>query len=84
MAYEEIDDPIAVIAFFEAGKLHPLRFKWRDEVYKIKRINNFWCVNQKGARHHHFSAMSNTTDCFEIVFNSTDFNWKLARVYLEG
>ncbi|NIR47711.1 hypothetical protein GWO43_04565 [candidate division KSB1 bacterium] len=84
MGYEDIFEPIQVITFFEEGKLYPLRFKWKGQVYKIKRVNSHWSVKEGMGRQHHFSVTANTPDCFELVFDTTDFNWQLARVYLEG
>lgn len=84
MAYEEIHEPIEVITFFEEGKLHPLRFKWKGQVYKITRVNSHWSVQEGLSRQYHFSVTANSPDCFELVFDTVDFNWQLARVYLEG
>ncbi len=84
MSYEEIDEPIAVITFFEQGKLHPLRFRWKGQVYRIKKVNGFWSVQDGLSRKYHFSVSANAPDCFELTFDTADFNWQLARVYLEG
>ena len=84
MAYEEIQEPIEVITFFEQGKIHPLRFKWKGEVYKITRVNSRWSTQVGLGREYHFSVTANSPDCFELVFDTTDFNWQLAVVYLEG
>ncbi|MFQ6114804.1 MAG: hypothetical protein ACE5NG_12110 [bacterium] len=84
MPYEEIFDPIEVITFFEHGKLHPLRFKWKGKVYKITRVNGFWSVQEGLSRQYHFSVTADSPDCFELIFDTADFNWQLARVCLEG
>lgn len=84
MSYEEISDPIAVITFFENGKLHPLRFKWQGHVYKIRRVNSFWSVQSGIGRRYHFSVTVDSPDCFELIFDASNFKWQLARVYLEG
>lgn len=84
MSYEEIYEPIEVITFFEQGKLHPLRFRWKGEVYKITKVNSFWSVQQGLGRECHFSVTTNSPDCFELTFDTANFDWQLARVYLEG
>lgn len=84
MSYEEVHDPIEVITFFEQGKLRPLRFKWKGQVYKISRVHSSWSVREGLSRQCHFSVTAGTPDCFELVFDTSDFNWKLARVCLEG
>ncbi|MFQ5770426.1 MAG: DUF6504 family protein [bacterium] len=84
MSFEEIFEPIEVITFFEQGKLHPLRFKWKGQVYKISRVNSHWSVQEGLSRQYHFSVTAETPDCFELIFDTSDFSWELARVYLEG
>ncbi|MFQ5706916.1 MAG: hypothetical protein ACE5HO_05665 [bacterium] len=84
MAYEEIFEPIEVITFFEQGKLHPLRFKWKGTVYKITRVNGSWSVQEGLSQQYHFSVTAHGPDCFELIFDTGDFNWQLARVCLEG
>jgi hypothetical protein len=84
MAYEDIFEPIEVITFFQQGALHPLRFKWKGKVYKITRVNGTWSVQEGLSRQVHFSVTADTPDCFELIFDTADFNWQLARVCLEG
>lgn len=84
MAYEEIFEPVEVITFFQNGRLHPLRFKWKGKVYKITRVNNVWSIQNGLNRQHHFSVTAGSPECFELIFDTKDFNWQLARVYLEG
>jgi len=84
MSYQEIDEPIEVITFFEQGKLHPLRFRWKGEVYKIMKVNGSWSVQEGLNRKYHFSVTANTPDCFELAFDTVDFNWTLANIYMEG
>ncbi|MFQ5674859.1 MAG: DUF6504 family protein [bacterium] len=84
MAYEEINEPIEVITFFQDGRLHPLRFKWKGQVYKITRVNSRWSEQMGLGRQVHFSVTASTPDCFELIFDTEGFDWKLKRVFLEG
>jgi hypothetical protein len=84
MRFEDIGEAIEVIAYFRAGKLRPLKFRWNHRVYKIERVNGGWKSEEGRDRIHHFSVMSDSTDVFEISFSLENFNWKLDRVCLEG
>ena len=84
MPHEEIFEPIQVISFFQNGQLHPLRFKWKNRVYKIIRVNSSWSSQLGTGKRYHFSVISDTPDCFELIFDSSTFFWELARVYVEG
>lgn len=84
MIYEEVFEPIEVITVFRNGVLQPLRFKWKDSVYKISKIHSRWSVPQGQNRTYHFAVSSGSPDSFEIVFNAEDLNWQLARVAMDG
>lgn len=84
MTYEEIFEPIEVITYFDQGVLKPLRFRWKGTVYKISQIHSHWTIPQPRGREHHFSVSAGSPDSFELVFNTEDLNWQLARVAMEG
>lgn len=84
MAYEEIDEPVEVITFFQDGKLYPLRFKWQGQVYKITSVNSRWSERIGLGRKIHFSVSANTPDCYELIFDTEDLAWNLKCVFLEG
>ncbi|RMG68059.1 MAG: hypothetical protein D6715_03325 [Calditrichaeota bacterium] len=84
MQYEELFEPIEVITYFREGKLIPLKFRWNGRVYPVRKIHGQWKENQGLARQYHFSVSSDGPDCFELIFDTGDFSWQLARVCLEG
>ena len=84
MIYEEIFEPIEVISFFKNGKIRPLRFKWNGRVYKVEKVNGQWVSHQGYAKQYHFSVLADSSDHFELLFDSSNFDWQIARVCLEG
>ncbi len=84
MRYEEIGDKVEVIALFRDGRLRPLKFRWKDRVYRIERVNGEWVSDEGQTRFYHFSVMTNGPDVYEIRFNSGNRVWNLARVALVG
>ena len=84
MTHEEIFEPIEVITYFDRGTVRPLRFRWKGTVYKISRIYSHWIVSRGRGREHHFSVSADSPDHFELVFNTDDLNWQLARVAMNG
>ncbi len=80
MMPEDIFEPIEVITYFERGTLRPLRFRWKGTVYKISRVYSHWIVPRGNGREHHFSVSAGTPDSFELIFNTGDLNWQLARI----
>ena len=84
MVYEDIFESIEVISLFKEGIIKPLRFKWNGRVYKISRINGHWVSPQGYNKQYHFSLIADSSDYFEIVLDTSNFEWQLARVCLEG
>lgn len=84
MRYESIGDPVEVIVLFRHGKIQPIKFRWKDRVYKIVRVNGEWFSEQGEIRHRHFSVMAEGPDIYEIVYNTFSSVWELNRVCLVG
>lgn len=84
MAYEEIQQRVSMIVFFQQGAIHPLRFKWNNTVYKIDRVHSHWTTRDGDTKVYHFSVSVGTPDCYELTFDLENLAWHLARVYLEG
>jgi hypothetical protein len=82
--YEDIYEGIEVISLFKNGKIRPLRFKWNGRVYKVNRLNGHWVSPQGYNKQYHFSIIADSCDYFEIMFDTANFEWQLARVCLEG
>ncbi len=84
MVFEDIFEPIEVISHFKEGVIKPLRFKWNGRVYKIRRFNGHWTSHQGYYKQHHFSVVSDSSDYFELMFDSSNMDWQIARVCLDG
>ncbi len=84
MIYEEIFEPVDVITLFQNGILQPLRFKWQGSVYKVAKVQSHWMVPLGRGRAHHFAVSTGSPDSYELIFNSYNLNWQLARVGLDG
>jgi len=84
MTFEDIFEPIEVISHFKDGELRPLRFKWNGRVYKARQLNGHWVSRQGYNKQHHFSVISDSSDYFELLFDTSDLDWQIARVCLSG
>lgn len=84
MAYEDIFDPIEVTTHFRGGRMIPRQFFWNGRIYRIKNVNGQWKEKLGMGQQIHFSVQAEDSNCFELIFDTHDFNWQLARVYLEG
>jgi hypothetical protein len=83
MQYIDIRQPIEMIAFFSGAKLKPLRFRWKGQVYKVRRVNGTWFTDEGIVRHVHYSVKADVADSCELCFNSRDLNWTITRIAVE-
>ena len=81
--FEEIDEPIEVLVTFTGGTMKPLRFRWKNRVYRILEVTGRWTTQVGQFRQYYFSVMGETRDYFEIFLDSRTLLWRLARVCLE-
>jgi hypothetical protein len=84
MIYQDIFEKVEVITLFKEGKMKPLRFKWNGRIYKITQIHGHWQSPQGYHKQYHFSLITDSSDYFEIIFDTSNFEWQIARVCLEG
>ncbi len=84
IVFEEPNEPVEVLTHFENGRVHPLRFRWRGRVYKVEKVHGNWSQPKGLEREHHFAVSADNSDTFELVFDTTDFRWHVARVVTEG
>lgn len=78
----ELNEPVEVLTHFDAGRVRPLRFRWRGRIYRVEKVNGTWSRAKGGEREHHFAITADNEDSFELVFDTTDFRWRVTRVML--
>jgi len=83
MKIEDIQDPIRMMATFAGGGVEPLRFEWRRRTHKIDRINARWIDRQGESYSLHYSVQSGD-ETYLLHFSSTDVQWWLDQVAVEG
>ncbi|HQU71059.1 MAG TPA: DUF6504 family protein [Calditrichia bacterium] len=84
MAYQDLFEPIEVITHFHDGTISPLRFRWNGRTYRIRQLSASWQERLGNHRHIHFSVRTDNSDCCELLFDTGDFSWQIARVYMNG
>jgi|YelNatPaOPRAMG01_1025707.scaffolds.fasta_scaffold00388_22 hypothetical protein len=82
LVFEELNEPVEVLAHFDGKKARPLRFRWRGRVYRVVRLNGSWSESKGADREHHFAVTADNSDSFELAFDARDFRWRLIRVVL--
>jgi len=71
---------VKVAAIFAPGcQVKPVWFEWRSQKHAITRLSYFWKDHLGGASRLHF-AVSDGSNLFELVFDTSDQNWTLEGV----
>jgi hypothetical protein len=81
--YQDVEEPIDVIAVFEKSRMRPLRFKWKDKVYKIAKITGVWQSEVGRYKFRHFAVVDECSNFFELSFDQHDTNWTLCKLSVE-
>ncbi len=76
----EIGESVRVMAVFESG-IRPVKFRWRENVYRVSEVTYSWQSTRGSERIIHFSVTDGTA-LFELSYNRSTMEWRLER--LEG
>ncbi len=81
--YQDLDDPVDVIAAFESRRLRPVRFRWNDCVYKVARVTGTWKSQQGEYQVRHFAVVDTKANFFELTYDERLTNWVLTKTWVE-
>ncbi|MCB2200858.1 hypothetical protein KQI63_15745 [bacterium] len=85
MRYEEIGDRIEVIAVFPVGgRLKPLKFKWKQRVYKIERVISSRKERTGQVDQQVYVVLGESGDVYEVGQFVDSNQWMLLRIGLDG
>ncbi len=82
MEYEEIGEKIEVISYFQGGDIHPLRFRWQERVYHVRKVHGRWSSLLGSFRIHHFSVGVEGPDVYELTYSTETQEWEVSRICL--
>ncbi len=76
---EIVNEPIEVIAIFEAktGKIMPFKFKYRNKGIKINKLSNIYEEKLAGNKRIVFVYEHNENDFYEIKYEVDTLKWFL-------
>jgi hypothetical protein len=80
--FEQINEPIEVIAKFSANKTVPIKFLWHNREILIKKINLHY-TNRDGRNKFYYFAVSDGVNYFKLQFDAESLNWTLLETYVE-
>lgn len=74
----QVFEAVDVIAHFHDLKVDILKFKWKNQVYKVDYITNSWKIpNGDGLLTHYLVICKEKEVICELSLNHTDMKWQL-------
>jgi hypothetical protein len=80
MPVTEINEPIAVIAGFKAGKIIPLQIRWQGRNIKIKQVTGSWKVKDGSDCIYYLACVGENDVYYEISFSTKTLVWHLEKL----
>ncbi|MEX1123935.1 MAG: hypothetical protein WEC81_02070 [Patescibacteria group bacterium] len=78
-SFEQVQEPIRVVASFDGPKVRLHSFEWRGRIYQVETVNLFHIEKDAKKSLYHFAVSSEGND-YDIVFNPISLAWKLQEV----
>ncbi len=78
-----VNAPIEVIVYFDKDKVHPVRFRWHDKVYRIDRILKQYKRGYGGWECVIFCCqgiINGQEKLFELEYYSEEMKWRLGKI----
>ena len=75
----ELNEHIAMLAWFKNGKIQPRLFVWKNKKYKVTQVNYAW-QERRGRETLSLFSVSTGSDLYQISFNNTSYSWHLDKI----
>ena len=80
--FNQINQPIEVIAKFTTDKIVPVKFLWHGREILVKKVNLAYSRFVGRTKFYYF-AVSDSSNYFKLQFNTENLSWTLLESYVE-
>lgn len=81
--YQDMDEPVEVVALFQKGKMEPSRFRWNGKVYKISEVTGDWKTDVGSYRVRHFAVVDKSSNFFQLSYDERKTRWVISKIWVE-
>ena len=74
---QKIDENIDIILIYKNNSMFPVKFRWNDKHYPVKRINNRWVEREGSFKKYFFTLSCGKEEVYEVYLHTKNMNWKL-------
>lgn len=79
--YEQIYQPVDVLATFKSNHVRPLAFMWNRRKYVVSKVNLIHRA-RKGRNMLYFFSVSDEANYYKLRFDTGDMSWELEEMYV--
>jgi hypothetical protein len=81
--YQDMDEPIEVVALFEQHRMRPVRFRWNGRVYKVSEVTGDWKTDIGAYKVHHYAVVDNSSNFFQLSYDERQNSWIISKIWVE-
>jgi hypothetical protein len=81
--YQDMDEPIEVVALFERHKMRPVRFRWSGRTYKISEVTGDWKTDIGAYKVHHYAVVDSSSNFFQLTYDERQTSWVISKIWVE-
>jgi len=74
-----LNEPVAVLARFEAGRAIPVRFRLGRRTLTVGRITRQWMHCEDGSRQFYYALFADDRRFWQLAFETRDLRWTAQR-----
>jgi len=81
--YQDIEETVDVIAIFEAGRMQPIKFRWKGRSIKVKQITGVWKSDVGAHKIRYYAVLDNASNFFQLAYDEKNTSWMLNKIWVE-
>jgi hypothetical protein len=88
--YQDIEEPVEVIVLFEtgpapahAGRMLPIKFRWKGRAIKIKQVTSSWKSDVGEHKIRYFAVLDSASNFFQLAYDERNTAWVLNKIWVE-
>jgi hypothetical protein len=81
--YQDIEESVDVIVLFEAGRLQPIKFRWKGRAIKIKQVTGSWKSDVGAHKIRYFAVLDDSSNFFQLAYDEKNISWMLNKIWVE-
>lgn len=80
--FESLDDAVDVLTAYVDGRVEPLRFRWKGNVFRVRRVSGRWSRREGQTVLRYFAVEAGDHATYELCYDPRGSRWRLSRAWV--